>query len=273
MLKPQEMDCRTFGDLNRAIEVLVGDEPYRWLFRGHTELSWRLAPRLERICAVPNLIETECRLLTDFRSKAHLFAQHLPEPEDTLGWLSTMQHHGVSTQLLDWTYSACIALFFATESKAREDNGALWAIDEGALSTVFQKRARSLFPYLMKPKKVGPEHLGTIAFPDAFEHDSFGLIAPMLPSFHVSRLASQQGYFLINCNYRMTLEESLADMMKDESGAWLFRITFSQQMRETCLRRLMHWNVHPATLFPDLEGLARFINLKNKLFPAVAAKL
>jgi hypothetical protein len=65
----------------------------------------------------------------------------------------------------------------------------------------------------------------------------------------------------------MTFEESLADMMKEEVGAWLFRITFSQQMRETCLKRLMHFNVRPATLFPDLEGLARFINLKNELFP------
>src|ERR1035438_138904 len=149
-------------------------------------------------------------------------------------------------------------LFFATEFKANEDNGALWAIDVEALNSVFQKRARPMFPHLMRPKKVGPEHLGDIAFPNAFHLDSFGLVAPMLPSFHVSRLSSQQGYFLINCNYRMTLEESLADMMKDEPGTWLFRITFSQQMRETCLRRLMHFNVHPATLFPDLEGLARF---------------
>jgi|ERR1035438_1999693 hypothetical protein len=106
------MDCRTFGDLDRAIDVLVGDEPYKWLFRGHRELSWRLAPRLERICAVPDLIETESRLLSDFRSKAHLYAQNLPGPEDKLGWLSTMQHPGVATRLLDWTYSAFGALFF-----------------------------------------------------------------------------------------------------------------------------------------------------------------
>ena len=29
----------------------------------------------------------------------------------------------------------------------------------------------------------------------------------------------------------------------------------------------MHLNIHPATLFLDLEGLARFITLKNELFP------
>jgi hypothetical protein len=36
----------------------------------------------------------------------------------------------------------------------------------------------------------------------------------MLPNFHVSRISSQQGRFLVNCNYGMTLEESLADMMQ-----------------------------------------------------------
>lgn len=228
-------------------------------------VSWKLAPRLERICQVPHLLETETRLLTDFRSKAHLYAQHLPIAEDTLGWLSTMQHYQVPTRLLDWTYSAFVAVFFAMESEGEEEDGVLWGIDFEALNGAFQRRARGLFP--SPPKVIGAEHFDTIAFPPAFDNFSFGLVAPMLPSFHVARLSSQQGCFLINCNYQMTFEESLADMMKEEVGAWLFRITCSQQMRETCLKRLMHFNVRPATLFPDLEGLARFINLKNELFP------
>jgi hypothetical protein len=29
----------------------------------------------------------------------------------------------------------------------------------------------------------------------------------------------------------------------------------------------MHFNIHRATLFPDLDGLAGFVSLKNKLFP------
>ncbi len=55
-------------------------------------------------------------------------------------------------------------------------------------------------------------------------------------------------------------------MMSEETGAWLLKITFPQTLRPIILRRLMHLNIHPATLFPDLEGLAEFINLKDELF-------
>ena len=269
-LRPQELDCHTYGDLDRAIEMLVGDEPYRWLFRGHTEFSWRLAPRLERVCEIDDLLNAEEHMLTEFRSKAHLYAEHLPRTDDTLGWLSTMQHHGVPTRLLDWTYSAFVAMFFAIETVGQEGNGAIWAIDAEALDRVFQARARGILPPGSRPRKIGPEQFDTIAFRPAFEAESFGLVGLMLPSFHVSRLSSQQGCFLINCNYRMKFEESLADMMEQGPVSWLFRITFSQSIRLTCLRRLMHFNVHPATLFPDLEGLARFIAMKNELFPVHA---
>jgi hypothetical protein len=57
-------------------------------------------------------------------------------------------------------------------------------------------------------------------------------------------------------------------MMKGVTSDWLFRITFSAGLREEFLRRFMILNIHPVTLFPDLDGLAKFVSLKSKLFPA-----
>jgi hypothetical protein len=268
-LTPELIDCKTWLELDGAIERLAGELPYRWVFRGQRDSEWPLRPTIERTFDVQLQLQTEQRLLEEFRSKAHLYAQHLPPREDFLGWLSVMQHYGIATCLLDWTYSAYVALFFAVEAAPREEKGALWAIHHQTLHKVFLWRAkgvlRSAYGSLHGRS---PEEFNNIALPPAFASDSDpGLVAAALPSFHVSRLSSQQGCFLVNCNYRMAFEESLADMMKENADvAWLVKMTFPHTLRATILRRLMHANVHPATLFPDLDGLARFLNLKNELF-------
>lgn len=268
-LKPELVDCKTWGDLDKAIEVLVGDEPYQWLFRGLRHSHWTLQPTIERACALSNQLDTERRLLSEFQAKAHLYAQQVPARDDLLAWLSMMQHYGVATRLLDWTYSAYVGLFFAVDVEAKE-LGALWAVHNETLQSAFGRAAAAVLRQAyggLHGRRA--EDFKSIAFPPAFERScsSDGLVAPLLPGFHVSRLSSQQGCFLINCNYQMAFEESLADMMKDEKRAWLFKITFPQSLRVVILKRLMHFNIHPATLFPDLEGLAKFISLKNELFP------
>jgi len=268
-LGPQVIDCRTWADLDNAIEVLVGDQPYQWLFRGQRVSRWPLQPTIERILGSRSQLDIEQRLLNEFRSKAHLYTPHLPPMDDVLGWFSVMQHHGIATRLLDWTYSAYVGLFFAIGSQSSDEEGALWAVHADTLTTAFRREAKTVLRSTYgRVSGRDPEDFKNIALPPAFSRGpSPGLVATMLPSFHVSRLSSQQGCFLVNCNYRMAFEESLAGMMSEATGAWLFKIVFPQTLRAVILRRLMHFNIHPATLFPDLEGLAAFINLKDELFP------
>jgi hypothetical protein len=93
-------------------------------------------------------------------------------------------------------------------------------------------------------------------------------IMPVLPTFQIPRLSSQQGCFLWNCQADGGFEDSLSAMMNGVASGWLWRVTFPTRLCEEFLRRLMILNVHPVTLFPDLDGLANFVNLKSKLFPA-----
>ena len=39
--------------------------------------------------------------------------------------------------------------------------------------------------------------------------------------------------------------------MKDETSVWMYRIVFPRTLRTECLKRLLHFNIHPASLFPD----------------------
>jgi hypothetical protein len=114
-LPAKELTCATWADLEREIEALVGPDPYQWLFRGHQQASWQLAPRIERECSLAQLVRTEFALYEGFRSKAHLYTTQLPPLEDTVSWLAAMQHHGIPTRLLDWSYSAYVALFLPSK--------------------------------------------------------------------------------------------------------------------------------------------------------------
>ena len=78
------------------------------IFRGHENAEWFLKTTLERACERidPDVLradEREFALLREFRRRFHQYSQREPEANDTLEWLSIMQHYGAPTRLLDWT--------------------------------------------------------------------------------------------------------------------------------------------------------------------------
>jgi FRG domain-containing protein len=84
------------------------------LFRGQRE-DWPLLPKIARIRLRPRtkLLETEQRLLYDFKLQALSFLDRTPESD--WDWLSVAQHYGMATRLLDWTSNPLAALWFAVE--------------------------------------------------------------------------------------------------------------------------------------------------------------
>lgn len=92
----------------------------RWAYRGHSCPKCGVSSTFERACDARDVPagerpDVEVKLVREFARKAHLHLapSELPAPDDTLEWLSLMQHHGAPTRLVDWTYSLPVALFFA----------------------------------------------------------------------------------------------------------------------------------------------------------------
>jgi hypothetical protein len=247
--------------------------PYRFLFRGERRAdSWRLAPTIERGRAVAEIIKTEKQLFFDFQSKAHLYIQNLPHKDDKVAWLSLMQHHRLPTRLLDWIFSPYVALFFAFEAEVDSDDGepgAIWAVDWKRLDARAHLIAAELFNFPSQANFCDPERFDKMAFPHAFLGSARGLVVHLLPSFQNTRLSAQQGTFLFSCNYNQTFEESLHAMMQEETDEWLHKIVFprTKLLRLEVLSQLAQFNVQPASLYPDLDGLARFLTLKIAIDP------
>lgn len=121
------------------------EECERWIFRGQGNADWPLSTTYERIrhktCLV-NLQEYEWRVneldtIEKFkRSAIRLYSTS--ESLDLIDWLALMQHYCAPTRLLDFTYSAFVALFFAITT-TQECDFAVWAICLSSLTERFNQ--------------------------------------------------------------------------------------------------------------------------------------
>jgi hypothetical protein len=132
----REVRIATTGDLVRIVER---EHTGSYQYRGHSREEWELLPSLTRPNG-PAIIglgpgepwtKKEQAILAEFRSHAPRYehARDLLHVRD-LELAVWAQHHGAPTRLLDWTLNALAALYFAVEDERDDDkhDAAVWAI-------------------------------------------------------------------------------------------------------------------------------------------------
>jgi hypothetical protein len=222
---------------------IISDSPYQnWAFRGQRDASAPLFSVLSRYLisfrvdrrAWP---EQEERILRIFKRKAIHFLDDVPDRDDDFEWLALMQDHGAPTRLLDFTWSPYVAAFFALHNTTAE--GVIWACNPVEIE---------------KTKQVD------LKKPDAFRKYFFsgeGDFVYMGEPYAMNRrLIAQSGTFLVPA----VLDKSIEDILREYPNPKETLIKFivpAATVRETGMRELYRMNITQATLFPDLDGLAR----------------
>lgn len=104
------------------------------IFRGQG-VDKPLLPKLARLHLRINsnkIKKTEELILEEFKRGVLPLSEF--KPNNNWDLLALAQHHGLPTRLLDWSYSALIALWFAVEKPAQKDengkmqNGVVWIL-------------------------------------------------------------------------------------------------------------------------------------------------
>ncbi|MDB5856324.1 MAG: hypothetical protein JWQ76_13 [Ramlibacter sp.] len=234
--------------------VAHADSLEGWAFRGHVALEWPLVPsltrRLQKYCPDARLWPLrEARAMRIFRRKAHIYLHDRAALEDDLRCLALMQHHGASTRLLDFTKSPFVAAFFALENASRDV--AVFALNTPAL----WHSAPAFDPSLTRAK-IDPRVAGN--FDSYFARNQLPVIWFGEPSEMDSRLVAQSGLFVLPG----LLDKPLDAILDGYGGSenLLTQFVLPATMREEAMRALYRMNVTYATLFPDLDGLARSVS-------------
>jgi hypothetical protein len=161
-----------------------------------------------------------------------------------------MQHHGAPTRLLDFTWSPYVAAFFALERATEES--AVWALNPNYLGTrearMRDSQARVTLPE-MNPRTPGN-------FERYFLKGDYAFIWVGEPDTMNRRLTAQSGTFAVPGVLDVPMEEILSRYPEPENMIAKFVLP-AASLRETALRELYRMNITNATLFPDLDGLAR----------------
>ena len=224
------------------LEKQLDENAVVW-FRGHSNSEWKLVPGLGRQDATPT---AEATLIKRFKQNAvpHLVVKPSTEWE----WLILMQHHRLTTRLLDWTESPLVGLFFAVENSSSERKDAtLWCLDPIALNN----HANINFDHYLEIPAFDHDDILDNYRPTNMALETQSTLPPIaaIASRNSSRITAQLGTFTVSHRDFTPIED-----IGDKRHTW--RINIPADAKPAIMRELNYLKHTRLTLFPELDTVA-----------------
>lgn len=235
-------------------------------FRGHEEMSWDLLPTLLRHCrdqGVPDaagIRDLEASLYFEFRARARELHEQASSEWDIL---FGMRHHGVATRLLDWTETLGVAVYFALRRATPASRPCVWLLNPWAMNELSWEERDLVAPEYLPQGDYGfSDYLvscGTGGGCEAGAAAGFDWTEPvaLYPIQRNARLHAQRGFFTIHGDDVRPLNEIFPDLVRQvplPSEAW-----------EDARSFLADAGIDEFLMFPDLDGLARYLHEKHEI--------
>jgi hypothetical protein len=235
----------------------VGKEHYELvprIYRGKEEIGWEY-----------NANEA-VDMRAEFARRAKPFInRNLPY---SIGeYLHLMQHYGFPTRLLDWTEGALIALYFAIRIPRNDKTPCVWMLNPSWLNyrndvTIKNEETgedKSLVLYT--DYDAVEEFPADKIIPDNYldEHKLADLPVAIFPPHIDPRIVAQKSVFTIHGRLKNGFDV-LLKKYKEEAQVCQLRI--AQEKIENMMKELNRLGMTETTIFPDLEGLSREIQVE-----------
>lgn len=263
-----------------------------FVFRGQGNAEWGLKTSLARMVEGhhPNYIDKimpasyEQRMMEEFQWKYPSYEKNqIPLPDESIEWLSLMQHYGSPTRMLDFSYSMYVAMFMAIDGSFFQKS-AIWAINKHVLSEkVFAK-----FRAEKNTNVASGADLDSYTYNEAtnainnrlviFKEKPELFLYATRPHLSNERINRQQGLFVIPSSIEVEFEDILKDYYNDsfygemkfddvvrmsvdhsygQRTVSVLKIEIPKRLKYGISNVLSQMNITSETMYPGLDGLAR----------------
>ena len=181
----------------------------------------------------------EVMTLKDFKRRSRPYLTK--EPSSDWDWLTIAQHHGMNTRLLDWTENPLVGLFFALQPIMTNTDRVIWILRIGRNEIITPTR------------KTNP-----------FELSRTRLCIPNIVS---PRLVPQAGWFTIHKHNKK--KDKFTALEKNTAfKKFLTKVVINKNFKSIIdlMKHLDLCGVNSSSLFVDLDGLCKHINIKKDLY-------
>ncbi|MBI3696404.1 MAG: FRG domain-containing protein [Acidobacteria bacterium] len=245
---------KTARSVDEFVKIVSEAEPVAW-FRGHANAEWSLVPKFYR--QQDRDRESEDDVREQFVTCAPTLSD--VKPAGSWDWYFLMQHHGAPTRLLDWTEGALIGLYFAVREDPGHHHAAVWVLDPWELNRRVVGKAEALPPGDPGTTKRDRQRYERW-LPDRFAPRKKWPPSPVAiyPGHIMRRIGAQRSCFTIHGLDQRGLEE-IAELIESP----LMKIVIPSWEAKTIRRSLATCGVDETTVFPDLEGLGKALEISN----------
>ena len=202
-------------------------------------------------------------MVNEFKRGVNVFLDQKNRPTNLIEDISLMQHFGVPTRFLDFTYSPYVAAYFAFEKESKNTKHvAIWAIDKQALWSKVTSMLYGFFKEKLDFSKI--HYIDNDMFNSIFTKNNLDIIFKIEPFLVNERYLAQHSAFVSVGNSSKPFMEQIS-FLGDELSKIMYKFKLPYKIRNEVLEDLNKMNINPQTLFPGLEGFAKNINFKFSL--------
>jgi len=261
--------------LRRAQKILKKQPDEELWFRGVSDKRFKLIPSLLRCSKIKGTLERRKETATSLETD--LFFEFLSKARTGTGaaldhWdaLFLMQHYRAPTRLLDWTETLHVALYFAVYPESRA-TPRLYIINPYAWNEEHHDDRDLFYPKYFTYESYDEDEEDD---EDDTEEDAGGYFweygeilveggvdwenpAALYPPQRDARLSAQRGYFTIHGYDQRPLEEISPELV--------LAIDLQPKAVAEIRQELQDGGIDEYSLFPDLEGLSRYLKNKYKI--------
>lgn len=288
----------------KYIEITIDDSQLLYLlnhnffnsfvFRGQGDKKWPLETALRRLIETYHKVEIpknagityEREMLKEFKWKYPVYQTNpnmIPQSEESIEWLSIMQHFGTKTRMLDFTDSLFVAIFMALDG-ANNCDSAVWALNKNIIRDTFKRTFEE------DGRRINDEDADRVMYSKAqdwlnkdaqreedYDYKRLYIVRPRLCNERISR---QQGLFILPstlshpfesivseyCEMDNAMEMTFGEFGKflsvlgSDKEVGLIKIIIPDSIRHKIVRDLQMMNISSETMYPGIVGLAQSIN-------------